>query len=74
MKPMTGALDPKFNANLERAEKALARFARAPVQHFIDGAATASVFGKSFETLDPATNAFSTQATAQRSRSQAHAP
>jgi 5-carboxymethyl-2-hydroxymuconic-semialdehyde dehydrogenase len=54
---MTGPRDPKFAANLHRAEKALARFADAPLLHFIDGTPRASAAGKFFATLDPTNNA-----------------
>jgi 5-carboxymethyl-2-hydroxymuconic-semialdehyde dehydrogenase len=47
---------PKLAANLDAAQKVLARFLAEPVPHIIAGEARTSVSGETFQTLDPATN------------------
>ena len=55
---MNEVSNPALAANQARAGQAMRRFADATVPHFIGGAHALSAAGGTFDTLDPATNAF----------------
>lgn len=54
---MTQSCELKLQANIAGADRYLLPFKSGVVPHFIAGQRVASVFGETFDTLDPATNA-----------------